>query len=434
MVLKNTEKIDGENLNLRISLPIPFNTIECQPITNEAFNSSQKVLQRLLTCCQERFSGCLTLTLPGQQHQSWQLYFLDGLFVGGTSKEHAVRRWYRQTARNCPELSRQFPRHPMDSSQRWDYSSLVQQVEQGHLSTNQLIDIVRGNLIEILFDFMQAHSACDRTSVIQLSYQDFCQKILTPPPVLVQPGHVLQPVMQAWNTWTQAGLGQYSPNLAPVIQDAEALKRQTSPSVYSNLTQLIDGDLTCRDLAVTLKQHLILLIRSIMPYVNQEIIGFQSIPDLVYYATPAAPAAQPQPLQSQSVSPLVAYLEDSRFDSMAMGQILEQAGYRFTNISDPLQALPMLLEQKPQLIFLDVLMPVLNGYEVCAQIRQISTFKDTPVIIVTSSDGIVDRVRAKLVGASDFLSKPITSEKVLATLQNHLPTTSIPAPVTAARV
>ncbi|MEM9008882.1 MAG: response regulator [Cyanobacteria bacterium P01_F01_bin.86] len=66
-------------------------------------------------------------------------------------------------------------------------------------------------------------------------------------------------------------------------------------------------------------------------------------------------------------------------------------------------------------------MPVLNGYEVCAQIRQISMFKKTPIIIVTSSDGIVDRVRAKLVGSSDFLAKPITSEKVLATVHNYLP-------------
>ncbi|NEN96054.1 MAG: response regulator, partial [Moorea sp. SIO3I7] len=59
-------------------------------------------------------------------------------------------------------------------------------------------------------------------------------------------------------------------------------------------------------------------------------------------------------------------------------------------------------------------------YEVCAQIRRVSVFQDTPVIMVTSNDGIVDRVRAKMVGSTDFLAKPITRSKVLTILQRHL--------------
>lgn len=104
-----------------------------------------------------------------------------------------------------------------------------------------------------------------------------------------------------------------------------------------------------------------------------------------------------------------------------MGRILAPAGYRFINIRDSIQALPMLLEHKPDLIFLDLLMPVANGYEVCAQIRRVSSFRNTPVIIITSSDGIVDRVRAKIVGSSGFLAKPIEPGKVLSVVQQYLP-------------
>jgi len=107
-----------------------------------------------------------------------------------------------------------------------------------------------------------------------------------------------------------------------------------------------------------------------------------------------------------------------------MSHILTQAGYGFLNIQDPVKALPLLLEHKPNLIFLDLVMPIANGYEICSQIRRISAFKDTPVIILTSNDGIVDRVRAKLVGSSGFLAKPINSEKVLTTLQRYLPTST----------
>jgi chemotaxis family two-component system response regulator PixG len=88
--------------------------------------------------------------------------------------------------------------------------------------------------------------------------------------------------------------------------------------------------------------------------------------------------------------------------------------------------LPLLLQHKPQFIFLDLVMPVANGYEVCGQIRKISLFQDIPVVILTGNDGIVDRVRAKLVGATDFLGKPIDEERVLAAIRKYL-TTPVPA-------
>lgn len=85
-----------------------------------------------------------------------------------------------------------------------------------------------------------------------------------------------------------------------------------------------------------------------------------------------------------------------------MAQIVTQAGYRYVNLQDSVLALPTLLEKKPNLIFLDLVMPIANGYEICAQIRRALVFKDTPVIIVTSNDGIIDRVRAKLVAQRTF--------------------------------
>ncbi|MEL7333291.1 MAG: response regulator, partial [Cyanobacteria bacterium J06560_2] len=121
-----------------------------------------------------------------------------------------------------------------------------------------------------------------------------------------------------------------------------------------------------------------------------------------------------------SISPNVVYIDDSPADSRTMAQVVEGLGCRYTNIADPIQALPILLELNPDLIFLDLVMPVANGYEVCSQIRRISALKKTPVIIVTSNDGVADRVRARLVGASGFLGKPIRSEKVAKVLKKHV--------------
>ncbi|NJM00580.1 MAG: response regulator, partial [Synechococcaceae cyanobacterium SM2_3_2] len=77
-------------------------------------------------------------------------------------------------------------------------------------------------------------------------------------------------------------------------------------------------------------------------------------------------------------------------------------------------------KSKPVLIFLDLLMPHTNGYELCASLRRTTLFRDVPIIILTGQDGIVDRVRAKLVGASEFLSKPPDKARVESIIRKYL--------------
>ena len=130
-----------------------------------------------------------------------------------------------------------------------------------------------------------------------------------------------------------------------------------------------------------------------------------------------------KPAERQGSQPdygTVVYIDDSPADSQAMAKIVEGAGYSYVNISDSLQVLSQLIDLKPQLIFLELVLPVTNGYELCAQIRRIPLFKRTPIIIVTTSKKVSNRVRAKMVGASDFLSKPIKAQPILKALIKHL--------------
>ena len=71
-------------------------------------------------------------------------------------------------------------------------------------------------------------------------------------------------------------------------------------------------------------------------------------------------------------------------------------------------------------------MPVASGYEICAQLRRISVFANTPVIILTGSDGLFDRVRAKVVGSTDFITKPVVADKVIGVIRKYIQT---PSPV-----
>ncbi|KYC35821.1 hypothetical protein WA1_05865 [Scytonema hofmannii PCC 7110] len=158
-----------------------------------------------------------------------------------------------------------------------------------------------------------------------------------------------------------------------------------------------------------------------------EIISL-SVPHPTSHSRESSYAPQPElippttgTVQPELKSPLIAYIDDSRSDSLKMAYILTKSGYRCINIQESVSALTTLLENKPSLIFLDLVMPIANGYEICAQIRRVSALNNTPVIILTSNDGIVDRVRAKMVGSSGFLAKPITTEKVLKIIQKYLP-------------
>ena len=103
-----------------------------------------------------------------------------------------------------------------------------------------------------------------------------------------------------------------------------------------------------------------------------------------------------------------------------MEHIVTEAGYQFMSIRDPLKALPQLIKRKPDVIFLDLVMPIVNGYEICSQIRRISALNETPIIILTSNDGMIDRLRSKMVGANGFLPKPIDQEKLLSKIKTVL--------------
>jgi chemotaxis family two-component system response regulator PixG len=127
--------------------------------------------------------------------------------------------------------------------------------------------------------------------------------------------------------------------------------------------------------------------------------------------------------------PLIACIDDSPLVSEVLARILQPAGYDTIAIQDPMQGVAILSEKKPDFIFLDLVMPQTNGYNLCNFLRQSNLFRETPIVILTSQDGIIDRTRAKLNGASDFLSKPPEAEKVLQMVEKYLKCSDRPNPL-----
>jgi chemotaxis family two-component system response regulator PixG len=231
-------------------------------------------------------------------------------------------------------------------------------------------------------------------------------------------------MQDSWKIWSEAGLANFSPDLAPVLRRPEQLQQMVSPSVYKNFVNLINGKFTLRDLAVKMKQSVLPLTRSLLPYILKGIIELVEVPDLplgVPEFNNNSSSTQPK----KRTAPLVACVDDSPQVCKILEDIITSNGLRFVKIQDAVQALPNLIQDKPDLIFLDLVMPVASGYEICTQLRRISTFTNTPIIILTGSDGLIDRVRAKVVGSTDFLTKPVVADKVMAIVRKYLPTASV---------
>ena len=137
------------------------------------------------------------------------------------------------------------------------------------------------------------------------------------------------------------------------------------------------------------------------------------------------PIDRAYPMGLNSLAPFVACVDDSPFVCERLEKIFRGAGYQFVSVLDSMKALPILIAKKPQLIFLDLVMPNASGYEICSRLRKVSTFRQTPIVILTGNDGVIDRVRAKVVGATDFLAKPVQSDLVLEVANKYLKTKSI---------
>ena len=123
------------------------------------------------------------------------------------------------------------------------------------------------------------------------------------------------------------------------------------------------------------------------------------------------------PAQPASVKVLV--IDDSNTIRRSAEIFLKQGGYEVLLAEDGFDALSKVNDHAPDLIFCDILMPRLDGYQTCAIIKRNAKFAGVPVIMLSSKDGLFDKARGRMVGSQDYLTKPFTKDQVLQAVQTH---------------
>ena len=113
-------------------------------------------------------------------------------------------------------------------------------------------------------------------------------------------------------------------------------------------------------------------------------------------------------------------IDDSKTIRRTAETLLTKEGCQVFTAIDGFDALSKIADHQPDLIFVDIMMPRLDGYETCSLIKHNKTFRDTPVIMLSSKDGLFDRARGRIVGSEQYLTKPFTKDELLGAITNQI--------------
>jgi len=116
----------------------------------------------------------------------------------------------------------------------------------------------------------------------------------------------------------------------------------------------------------------------------------------------------------------VMVIDDSKTIRRSAETLLKKVGCEVVTAVDGFEALAKITVHKPDIIFVDIMMPRLDGYQTCALIKNNQTFKATPVIMLSSKDSIFDRARGRIVGSEEYLTKPFSKEDLIQAITSHV--------------
>ena len=362
------------------------------------------------------FTGSFKLKLD--ENSSFQFLFRLG-HLSIPSSSNSTEKWCRNLKIFCPKLNdSHFQSLVLEKDLRQQYNILVKLLGQGLIERQQLADGIASVNREVLFDVIQLCQIGNHQLSYRIITDDPNSKIISILPV-VEITSILKQALQEWKKWQNEGLASYSPNLFPIIKKPELLQKQSLSKPQSLIISLINGIESLRNLAITSNLEIATVTKYLLPLVELGVIEFSPVPiprksDISHIGNNSSISTSPEKKF------LIACVDDSPVACQALEKVICSQGYSFVGIQDGLKALALFLKNKPNLIFLDLMMPIINGYELCAQIRKTPSLKNVPVVILTGRDGLVDRMRAKMVGSTDFLSKPVGEKDLLNVIDKYV--------------
>ena len=130
-------------------------------------------------------------------------------------------------------------------------------------------------------------------------------------------------------------------------------------------------------------------------------------------------------MEKHSSALKVMVIDDSKTIRRTAETLLKNVGCEVITAIDGFDALAKIVDHHPHIIFLDIMMPRLDGYQTCALIKSNRAFKSIPVIMLSSKDGLFDKAKGRIVGSDQFLTKPFSRDELLSAIKAHVPAFTI---------
>lgn len=277
---------------------------------------------------------------------------------------------------------------------------LENQVITPHIARN----IVRCMVQETLFDLLSLHQGA---FIFEMGSG------LAPQLVTLEISPLLADIFKQVQEWKKFHPHITSPNQCPLITDRSKLQKTVRPKVFESLNQWADGQTSIRQISRYLHRDIVTVAKAIYPFVQQGLVQLLALhPENIFNL--------PEPLNDRTRTPRIVCIDDDLVIRETVEIILRGQGYEATAIGNPLKALSLVFQLKPDLILCDIAMPELNGYEICAMLRNSTAFRQTPIVMLTGIDGFIDRLKARMVRATNYLTKPFGDAELLTLVETYI--------------
>lgn len=285
-----------------------------------------------------------------------------------------------------------------------EYGYLWALLEKNLITPAQARSIIHGMVYETLFDLLSLHHG---SFIFEMGPP------LAPQLTTLEISSLLAKIMKQVQEWKTFHPHIQSPNQCPLIPDLQKLQQTLRPNAFETLSRWADGQTSFRQIARYLNRDIVTVTKAMYPFIQQ---GFVQLLN----PTSDGESSSPKKLGFPPKVPRIVCIDDDIVIRETVELILNQQGYEATAISHPLKALGWVFQLKPDLILCDIAMPELNGYEICAMLRNSTAFRQTPIVMLTGIDGFIDRLRARMVRATDYLTKPFGESELLTLVETYV--------------
>lgn len=349
-----------------------------------------------------------------------------------------IQRHLRRISHEAPRLTREICSQirltventpsPTDNTPL-EYLAILWLVQGGYLSLDQAYLLVERMTEEVLESYLLVPQVLSSQFVpAPFPHPIYCQRELP---------ETIERSRQRLQQWTPYLPLVWSPFQRPYFFTNRYSEEKLSLAQRQKLSQTLKG-FSLRHLSALLNSDELMLVKRLYPLIQNKAIilrepppPFDRLPPIstdmaVFIPNPPAQEAEdlsfssfPHPGTASKTWKIVC-VDDSPTMLQEINRFLDDKNLSVTTINDSLKALMQILRIKPDLILMDVGMPNVDGYKLCSMLRKSPLLKSTPIIMVTGKTGIIDRAKARMMGATDYMTKPFTQSELLQIVFRYL--------------